>query len=86
MSWDVELTSRATRALRRIPARDRQRIEAALRAMRDEPLAGDVAPLKGEYQGTFRRRVGSWRIIFSAKPDIQVVVVHDVRRRTSSTY
>ena len=86
MSWNVELTSGATRALRRIPSRDRQRIDAALLLMKDEPLSGDVVPLKGEYQGTFRRRVGSWRLIFSAKPDIQVVVVHDIRRRTSSTY
>src|SRR4051794_6701620 len=77
MSWDVLLSSRATRALARIPARDQQRIDRALLAMREEPLAADIAPLKGEYQGAFRRRVGAWRLIFTLKLDQRAVVIHD---------
>jgi hypothetical protein len=33
--------------------------------MKREPLGGDVAPLRGTYQGSLRLRVGPWRIIFS---------------------
>jgi len=43
-------------------------------------------PLKGPYQGSFRRRVGSWRIIFTPKSDNAVVAVADILRRTSTTY
>jgi mRNA-degrading endonuclease RelE of RelBE toxin-antitoxin system len=50
------------------------------------PFSGDVVPLRGPYQGTFRRRVGPWRIIFAVKPDARVVVIHDIVRRTSVTY
>jgi mRNA-degrading endonuclease RelE of RelBE toxin-antitoxin system len=43
-------------------------------------------PLRGEYQGAFRRRVGSWRIIFTVRPDVQIVVVQDIMRRTSTSH
>jgi mRNA-degrading endonuclease RelE of RelBE toxin-antitoxin system len=57
-----------------------------LLSMEQEPLSGDVVPLKGPYEGSYRRRVGSWRIIFVLKWDAQVVFVADVARRTSTTY
>ena len=86
MTWNVVLSNRAERALGRVPARDRQRITQALLSMEQESLSGDVVPLKGPYEGSFRRRVGSWRIIFALKWDAQVVFVADVARRTSTTY
>jgi len=54
--------------------------------MEQEPLSGDVTPLKGPYGGSYRRRVGSWRIIFMLKSNDLVVAVADILRRTSTTY
>jgi mRNA-degrading endonuclease RelE of RelBE toxin-antitoxin system len=54
--------------------------------MKGRPLSGDIVPLRGEHQGAFRRRVGSWRIIFTVRPDAQIIIVHDIMRRTSTTY
>ena len=86
MDWDVRLSSRARRALEQIPVRDRGRIAAALVEMKRDPRAGDTRPLQGRHQGAYRRRVGSWRIIFALKLDGQTVLVADITRRTSSTY
>ena len=86
MTWNVVLSNRAERALVRVPARDRRRITQALLSMEQDPLSGDVIPLKGPYAGSYRRRVGSWRIIFALKWDTQIVFVADVARRTSTTY
>lgn len=86
MTWDCQLGSRAERALARLPERDRQRINRALNQMTDEPLSGDVVPLRGPYQGTFRRRVGAGRILFAAMPEARIVIIHDIVRRTSVTY
>jgi mRNA-degrading endonuclease RelE of RelBE toxin-antitoxin system len=86
MDWDVRLSSRAERALERIPARDRERVEAVLLQMKREPRSGDTKPLRGRHQGAYRRRVGSWRIIFAVKTEIRTVLVGDITRRTSSTY
>ena len=65
---------------------DRERINAVLIAMRTDPLAGDVIPLRGQYAGSFRRRVGSWRIIFALNPSIQLIEIQAILRRTSTTY
>jgi len=54
--------------------------------MEQEPLSGDVTPLKGPYEGSYRRRVGAFRIIFTLKADDAVVAVADIIRRTSTTY
>jgi mRNA-degrading endonuclease RelE of RelBE toxin-antitoxin system len=54
--------------------------------MKREPYSGDTKPLRGRHQGAFRRRVGSWRIIFAVKIEIRTVLVADITRRTSSTY
>ena len=86
MNWDLELARAAQRALRAMPARDRERIVRALDEMKADPLAGDITALRGEYTGLYRRRVGSWRIIFALKPDRRAVLVGDIVRRTSRTY
>jgi mRNA-degrading endonuclease RelE of RelBE toxin-antitoxin system len=86
MSWDFLLSNDAARSLRRMGARDRDRINRALNEMKGEPLSGDVVPLRGPYQGSFRRRVGSWRIFFSLDVEQKVIEVQDIRRRTSTTY
>ena len=85
MDWDVRLSSRAERALERIPARDSVRVEAVLLQMKREPRGGDTKPLRGRHQGAYRRRVGSWRIIFTVKTETRTVLVADITRRTSST-
>ena len=86
MTWDFRLASSAQRALRSMPAKDRARINRVLNEMKTDPLSGDIVSLKGEYHGLFRRRVGSWRIIFMLKPEERVVLVADILRRTSTTY
>jgi mRNA-degrading endonuclease RelE of RelBE toxin-antitoxin system len=57
---------------------------ATLDAMQFDPLAGDVVKLSG--QDAFRRRVGSYRIIFDANFRAFAVGILDVQRRTTTTY
>lgn len=86
MNWELNLGRAAQRALRAMPTRDRERIIRALDDMKTDPLAGDITALRGEYSGLYRRRVGSWRIIFALKTDRRAVLVGDIVRRTSRTY
>jgi mRNA-degrading endonuclease RelE of RelBE toxin-antitoxin system len=84
MAWLVILSSRAERNIKRIPAADRLRILFAVEQMRVDPLSGDVVKLRA--QEAFRRRVGSYRIIFSIDFRGHIVGISDVQRRTSTTY
>jgi mRNA interferase RelE/StbE len=84
MAWAVAVSNRAQRNLKRVPAADRQRIVAALEAMRADPLSGDVVKLAG--QDAFRRRVGNYRIIFRIDFAAVAVGIVDAQRRTTTTY
>src|SRR5436190_621492 len=64
VNWELDLARAAQRTLRAMPTRDRERLIRALGDMKTDPLAGDITALRGEYRGLYRRRVGSWRIIF----------------------
>jgi len=84
MEWTVVLAGLARRSLKRIPARDRTRILAALAEMQENPFQGDIRKLQG--LPGFRRRVGNWRILFEVIPERRHVAVAAIERRTSTTY
>jgi len=52
--------------------------------MRTDPLLGDVVKLAGQH--AFRRRVGSYRIIFQIDFQARAVGILDIARRTTTTY
>jgi mRNA-degrading endonuclease RelE of RelBE toxin-antitoxin system len=84
MEWTVVLAGPAREALKRIPTADRTRILPALGEMQQNPFQGDIRKLQG--LPAFRRRVGSWRILFEVIPDRHHVVIAAIERRTSTNY
>lgn len=84
-SWRVALADLAKKQLRRIPAKDRERISKALETFEGDPWSGDVYKLSGD-EISWRRRVGNYRIIFDILSAERTIFVYDIRRRTSSTY
>ena len=85
MKWELLLAGPARKALERMPAADRRRVLAALDAMEQNPFSGDIVRLKAQ-PIAWRRPVGDWRILFDIEPEKRRVIVHDVVRRTSTTY
>jgi mRNA-degrading endonuclease RelE of RelBE toxin-antitoxin system len=85
MSWTLRVAHRAAKALARVPAKDRQRLVAALGEMQTNPFAGDIVRVQGE-RHTWRRRIGSYRIFFEVSTERLEVDVLDIVRRTSTTY
>ena len=86
MTWRVVLHRTAARSLKTAPTKDRERIRSALREMTENPYSGDVVALRGAHKGSFRRRVGSWRLLFVVDTDARSISVADIVRRTSTTY
>jgi mRNA-degrading endonuclease RelE of RelBE toxin-antitoxin system len=84
-TWTVILAGPARKALKRIPAPDRDRIHAALAEMGADPFRGDVKYLGGR-KDTLRRRVGNWRIFFRLVQEQKHLLVSAIERRTSTTY
>lgn len=85
MKWELLLAGPATRALKRMPAADRRRVLAVLDSMEQDPFSGDIVRLTAQ-PVAWRRRVGRWRILFDVELEQHRVLVHDIVRRTSTTY
>lgn len=84
MKWGLVVASRAKRQFRRLPADDRDAIDAAFFAMCADPFSGDVKSLRGT--DGWRRRVGDWRILYKLDERNKVIVVTGIKRRSSTTY
>jgi mRNA interferase RelE/StbE len=85
MTWNVIVANAARKQLARFPAKDQDRIAAALRAMSIDPFSGDIVKLEGDGE-RWRRRVGNYRVLFSVQAVTRMVVVSMIARRTSTTY
>jgi mRNA-degrading endonuclease RelE of RelBE toxin-antitoxin system len=53
--------------------------------MQEDPLRGDVKALRN-HPVSFRRRVGSYRVLFDVDLATKTVLIHDVLRRSDTTY
>ncbi|MGA2510287.1 MAG: type II toxin-antitoxin system RelE/ParE family toxin [Candidatus Acidiferrales bacterium] len=85
MTWKVQLTGPAQKEFARLPPKDAARVKAALVAMEQDPFQGDIKRLKGQLRA-WRRRVGSYRIIYDLYLEERLLVVMGIVRRTSTTY
>jgi mRNA-degrading endonuclease RelE of RelBE toxin-antitoxin system len=87
MTWAVEVSAEAEKHLKRVPRDRRARLERAIDAMESDPFAGDIEPLKGpEWKGRFRKRVGDYRIIFTANHSTKLVGISAILLRSEKTY
>lgn len=72
---NVEYSKQAVKAIEHMDRREKQRIRLAIECL----PAGDVKPLKGS-KGSYRLRVGNWRILFSY-PDDGVTLIERIAPR-----
>jgi mRNA-degrading endonuclease RelE of RelBE toxin-antitoxin system len=85
MTWTLNLAKRAQKGFAKAPIKSQRLLRAALVEMQQNPFSGDIVRLTSE-RATWRRRVGSYRILFDVYPDRQHIDVVDIARRTSITY
>lgn len=80
MSYDVDLTPKAKRALRKLSAEPQRRVGKALRGLGEDPFSADAERVVSE-PGALRARVGDYRVIYRVDNDRRLVQVLDVARR-----
>ena len=82
MAWEVRVSERAARALRKLDGQAARRVTAELRevAALDDPRSRDKA-LTGNLAGLWRYRVGDYRVVCSIEDEMLVVLVVDVAHR-----
>lgn len=84
-NWDLQIDPGVFKTLRKIPRHDAETLLVIIRLLPTDPYFGDVQKMKGE-KGTWRRRVGAYRIFYKMKTAEKILLVFRVERRTSKTY
>ena len=80
--YKVRLASRRIeKAIADLPPTARQRVIQALRGLREEPHPRGARKLGGKLSGSWRIRVGAYRILYDIYDDDRVVVITDVGQR-----
>lgn len=85
MNWNVSVDDDAKKYCAKIPKRDAERIATVLLDMETNPYMGDIEKMRGE-DSVWRRRVGSYRIMYEIFAAQKIIYIADIRRRTSKTY
>ena len=87
MSWTCELSHDAEQDLTNLPKAVQKRVARVLTQMQQDPFAGDVKILQGEaWKAVFRRRIGDYRLLFTADHAKSVVYVVRILLRSEKTY
>jgi len=87
MSWTVNLSKDAAKQLRRLPADRQGQVVRAIGELCQDPLLGDVKPIKsGKFQGALRKRIGRYRIIFVLESSTRQIHLGAILLRSESTY
>jgi len=87
MSWVCELTEDAKRDLGDVPKAIQKRVARVLAQMETGPFQGDVKALQGdEWNNVFRRRLGDYRLLFTADREKRIVHVIRILLRSGKTY
>ena len=87
MGYQIRIERRAEKALVRLTRRDRRRIIKAIDDLAEDPRPAGCVPVKAAPRGTYRVRVGEYRVVYLVLDDDEgLVTVTRVRRRGGDTY
>lgn len=85
--YTVHITRRAAKELRKnVAHRDKGRVKEAITALAEDPRPQGCQKVRSAPAGTFRIRVGDYRVIYRVRDREEAVIVALVRRRSEDTY
>lgn len=89
MKYNVEVTKKALKQLRKIQQQEQPKIYKAMQNLKDSETWGDVKKLVN-HEYDYRLRVGDYRVLFNATNDetieINEITVEEVKKRDDRTY
>jgi len=80
MIWEVRISKQATRYLSRMEKKRSHTLQQMLKDFEQNPFVGDIKPIKGR-AGTYRRRIGTYRIICSIDYEMHFVKILKIGTR-----
>jgi mRNA interferase RelE/StbE len=80
VAYRLELSPRASRDLKRLPARAQERVKVHIDTLAQAPRPRGVVKLEGEINA-YRIRVGDYRVLYEIHDQVLVVIVLKVADR-----
>lgn len=84
-NWASEINDGIYKYLAKIPREDSRRILDLIANLANDPFIGDIEKIKCE-KDLWRRRIGSYRILYELYRDLKIIHITNVERRSSKTY
>lgn len=81
MKYEVEISESAEKFLGKVPKKDRSRIMEKIDALADDPMPLGSIKLQGQRLPLYRIRSGDYRIVYSIKKDVLIVLVVEIGHR-----
>ena len=82
MTYRVEVTRSAIKALRRVNPADTARLRGAIAILAEDPRPPASRPLRG--RDGWRLRVGEYLVLYTIRDDVLLIVVVTVAHRSSA--
>lgn len=79
-------SSRAWKSLAKIPKKDQEHIKDAVNLLEKNPRRLSVVKLVGSGAADYRLRIGNYRVLFDIWGERKILMILDIKRRTSTTY
>ncbi|OCQ91976.1 addiction module toxin RelE [Nostoc sp. MBR 210] len=80
MIYQIEITTRAAKQLKKLPEDIKVKIEEKIQELSNNPRPNGVVKLEGE-EDTYRVRLGKYRILYEIKDDLLIVKVVKISHR-----
>ncbi|MEK9209225.1 MAG: type II toxin-antitoxin system RelE/ParE family toxin [Patescibacteria group bacterium] len=84
-SWDLQVDPGIYKFIKQAPRRDAEAILRVIKLLPFNPYFSDIQKINGE-KDVWRRRIGSYRILYRIKVVESIILVFKVERRASKSY
>lgn len=81
MTYRIHILPAARKELAGLAAGARERVDRCIRALADNPRPHGVLPMKGQFKGLYRARVGDYRIVYQVRDEVLLIIVVRVGHR-----
>ena len=81
MRYEVEISESAEKSLEKIPKKDLLKILEKIDALEQDPMPAGSIKLKGYKEVLYRIRSGDYRVVYSIKQDVLIVLVVEIGHR-----
>lgn len=82
MAYQVDISARASRQLRDLPADVRVRVDERILALGEVPRPRGVKKMRTQEGDLYRIRVGDYRVIYAIRDEVLIVLVVEVGHRS----